>query len=386
MGDVFLDSATRGGEFLDRLAARRQPDRNAGTPTVGSQRLPLVTVEQLCRRPRPKWLVRGLIPEKALGVIYGEPGSGKTFLVLDLALAVTRGAPWLGLRTRQGGVVYVACEGALRNRVEAYLSHQEVNPEDLPQFRIIESNVNLLDPDADLAVLIERLKEVGRQTEAVFVVVIDTLNRAMSGGNENAPDDMGAMIAAAAQITEKTGATVVFVHHCGKDANRGSRGHSSLKGAADFEMSVTVGEKGARCAEVVKVKDGETGQRFGFRLVSVDLGPSDDPEADPDERISSCVIELAEAAPRAVKQPRYDVALNALREAVQEHGERMPGTSAIPAGMRAVRLEQWRNRWRLRTGDDYTTEESAAAAFRRERKNLLESGKVQCLGQLVWIN
>jgi hypothetical protein len=137
---------------------------------------------------------------------------------------------------------------------------------------------------------------------------------------------------------------------------------------------------------VVKVKDGEAGQRYGFRLLSVDLGPSDDPEADEDERISSCVVEDTEAAPKPVKQPRRDVALDTLREAVQECGQRLPGTSSIPPGVRAVQLEQWFSLWRLRTGDDYSSDESAKTVFRRERKALIVAGTVGCSGVYAWIN
>ena len=71
------------------------------------------------------------------------------------------------------------------------------------------------------------------------LVVIDTLARALAGGNENAPEDMGALIGNAKRIQEATGAAVLFVHHSGKDTSRGSRGHSSLKGAADLEIEVT---------------------------------------------------------------------------------------------------------------------------------------------------
>jgi hypothetical protein len=270
--------------------------------------------------------------------------------------------------------------------LEAYLSRHELSAGELPQLRVIEESVNLLDQGADLGPLIDRLREASAQMNGLGVVVIDTLNRAMSGGDENAPDDMGSMIAAASRIAAETGATVVFVHHCGKDVGRGSRGHSSLKGAADLELLVTCGETGVRCAEVVKLKDGEAGQRYGFQLRSVDLGPSDDPEAEEDERISSCVVEPTEAAPKATKEPRRDVALESLKEAIQDHGARMPGTSAIPPGVRAVHIEQWLSRWRLRTGDDYSSDDSAKTVFRRERKALVERGAVGCAGKLVWIN
>ena len=122
------------------------------------------------------------------------------------------------------------------------------------------------------------------------------------------------------------------------------------------------------------------------QLGSVDLGPSDDPEADADERISSCVVEATDAGPKATKEPRRDVALEALKEAIYDYGERMPGTSAIPPGVKAVRIEQWLSRWRLRTGDDYSSDDSAKTVFRREGKALVERGVVGCAGKLVWIN
>jgi hypothetical protein len=391
----YMRGAERGGEALDALADRlngrvgddRLPEggkvhQQGSGPGEGRYRrvLQLQTVAELLATPRPEWLVRGVLPRGALGVCFGAPGSGKTFLVTDLAAAIARGLPWFGRRTQQGMVVYICCEGTLRNRIEAYLQHNDIT--DIPNLRIHSSSINLLNPRIDTEPLIGALHDIG----TVVLVVIDTLARALAGGNENAPEDMGALIGNAKRIQEATGAAVLFVHHSGKDTSRGSRGHSSLKGAADLEIEVTQDEAGNRMLTLLKVKDGEDGAVFGFRLAPVDLGPTSDQDGDEAERESSCVVEMTTASPvTGRKAPRRDIALDALREVIHEHGQKLPGTSTIPAGVRAVTLDQWRTQWTLRTGYDDGKSESIRVNFDKDRAALLKAGKVAISKPYVWI-
>ena len=374
-------------DFND-LAAQRGADAIreciAKARTVESALRPL-TVQELLARPYPLWLVRGVLIERALGVAFGASGSGKTFAVFDMAAAIARGVSWFGRRVKSGGVVYVAAEGHLRLRVEAYLKHHGIAPENLNRLRIVPSRVNLLRAESnDIAELIAEITAAAADLGGIVPVVLDTLNAMMPGGDENASDDMGAMIAAARAIIEAVGCAVVYVHHTGKDEARGSRGHSSLKAASDLEFQLS-GDGPARLVEVTKLRDGEAGQRFGFRLAAVDLGPDPDPDAEPDERFTSCVVVPGDI-PNTTKTARRDVALDALRETLSEHGARLSaGTSTIPPGAKVVTLDQWQARWRLRTGDDYGDADVAAAAFRRERRKLIDAGTVQCSGRTVWI-
>jgi len=254
----------------------------------------LLSVGDLLGRPRPSWLVRGLLPARGLGVVYGAPGSGKSFIVLDLAAAIARGIPWAGQRVKRGAVVYVGLEGQMGPRVSAYLREHNLSASDVAGLQVIErQGLNLLhDERADVRQLIADIQaaDIG----PVAAVVIDTLNRAMPGGNENASEDMGRAIRCAGDISAALDCLCLFVHHSGKDAGMGARGHSSLLGAADAEMKVSRGNDGeARFLEATKVKDGEDGNRFAFRLKMVDLGATreHDTEADPFERDTSCVVE-----------------------------------------------------------------------------------------------
>lgn len=250
------------------------------------------SVSDLLSRPRPTWLVRGLLPARGLGVVYGAPGSGKSFLMLDLAAAIARGESWAGQRVRSGRVAHVSLEGAMRYRIEAYMQHHGIDLSHLAGLQVLErQDVNLLtDGERDARDLVEDIEAGG----PVSLVVVDTLNRAMPGGNENASEDMGRAIRCAGLIASRLNCLVVFVHHSGKDSSAGARGHSSLLGAADAELEVS--RQGAdspfRYVRATKVKDGEDGARFSFSLKTIDLGPTQahDPDADPEERDTSCVV------------------------------------------------------------------------------------------------
>ncbi len=161
-------------------------------------------------------LVDGLLGRTGMTVLYGESGSGKTFLAIDLACHVAAGLPWHGKDVEQGVVVYVAAEApeSVKKRVWAWKRHHGVDR--LPVV-IVTAGVDLLNGSTDrLLALINKVAEAhGR----IALVVIDTLARSMTG-NENAPDDMGRFVAACARIREAGETHVLVVHHSGKDQAR----------------------------------------------------------------------------------------------------------------------------------------------------------------------
>jgi len=113
-------------------------------------RFEFVSVADLLRTAPPAWRVVGVLPERGVGVVWGGPGSGKTFVVLDTCFAIARGIPWQGRRTKQSAVAYVAAEGSLRNRVAAYLEHHALTAADVPRLRVLESSIDLLRPDQSI--------------------------------------------------------------------------------------------------------------------------------------------------------------------------------------------------------------------------------------------
>ena len=121
-----------------------------------------------------------------LNVVYGASGAGKTFVVVDLACAVVRGVPWMGRRTKRGNVIYVCAEGAPLLRLEAYLKHNELDIRELDGLAVIEQSIDLLSEDGDLGELLVAIQTAieERGWDSASLVVVDTLNRAMPGGNQ----------------------------------------------------------------------------------------------------------------------------------------------------------------------------------------------------------
>lgn len=224
-----------------------------------------------------QWIIKNVLPRAALAVIFGESGSGKSFLALDMAFAIVRALAWYGHKTIQGRVVYLAAEGAqgFRNRLLAYALHHKIDLNDITNFDIVPDCPDFLHNDGAAVAL-----QIGKAD----VIFVDTLARVMPGGNENSGEHLGKVIAECTTLHEKTSALIVLVHHTGKDNEKGARGWSGLKAATDCEIEVIRGLDN-RLAQVTKQKDGEGGEKFGFKLEAETLAYDDDGDG-----ITSCVI------------------------------------------------------------------------------------------------
>ena len=260
-------------------------------------RFPITGIGDFIKRPHPSWLIKGVLPKADLVVLYGESGSGKSFIVTDIALAMARGVAWRGLRTRASRVLYVVAEGGggYVSRLQAYAAHHQVDLGNLP-FGILHAAPNLTKPE-DVAAVVASVKAWG----GADVVIVDTFAQVTAGANENAGEDMGLALANARAIGRAAGGTVILVHHAGKDATRGARGWSGIKAAADAELEVVRAEDGARVLRTTKQKDGRDDGQWGFRLADVWLGEDED-----GDDVTSCVVvESTAAVPeRKVKKGR----------------------------------------------------------------------------------
>ena len=236
--------------------------------------------------------MRSLLPRAELAVIFGESGSGKSFLALDICAAITRGVEWRANRVTRGGVVHVVAEGraGFKKRLRAYAHEHEVELSELPA--IIADAPNLREPK-DAAALTHAILEWVKSAGPVVAVVIDTLSATTPGGNENSGEDMGLVLSHCKLIHQSTGALVILIHHSGKDATRGARGWSGLRAAADAEIEI-IRNGDYRVARISKLKDAEDGQEFAFKLKTVQLGRDAEGEVE-----TSCVIEHVDAAPEA---------------------------------------------------------------------------------------
>lgn len=323
------------------------------------QRFILESAAAVAERPSAPELVRGILPAAGIGALFGPSASGKTFLALHLLAHVAGGAPeWFGQRiNRAAPVVYVGLEGegGLSRRVKAW----QVRYGALARFHFITRQpfALLSDQDvADLAVAVLATAGPGA------VVCIDTLNAAAPGADENASDDMGRMVAAAKRLQVETAGLVLLVHHSGKDASKGMRGHSSLFAACDFVLEVTRTED-RREWRLAKSKDGADDIAHPFRLEVVEIGT--DPEDG--EPITSCIVAPDERAAEAVRRANLPaggnqrIIFDALRDLLRN--ARAFGMAGAPPTRPCIELEEAiaKTRDRLACDSDRKTERTRAA-------------------------
>lgn len=333
---------------------------------------PWSTLSTLNRR---KYLIKGLLERGSLSVVYGESNSGKTFFALDMAAHISLGWRWRNKNTRRGKVVYVGAESGLgiADRLEAIYLHHEL--ETYGDIDLIIRSVSLLGEENDCDELIGILNQSG----SVELIVIDTLARAMGGGNENSSEDMGAIIRNCDKIRDGTGAHVMLIHHSGKDSSKGARGHSSLRAAIDTEIQVSQ-DNGIITALVVKQRDGKTGEQFAYQLQQVEVGTDEDGEP-----ITSCALTPCEVAPKVKKlsgQKRR--ALDILYNCIIDKGQTRLIRKDMPQVL-CVALSEYRDyliRERLSSSDK---PDSVSKAITRAIDELNNSGITCSFGDHIWI-
>ena len=272
-------------------------------PVQNQPRFLLRTASDLAALPLAAWLVRGVLPLAGIGAIYGASASGKTFLALHLLAHVAEGrADWFGHRiARPACVVYVGLEGeaGLSGRVRAWQEQHGPIP---AGFRFLTGQPFELLSDQDVSDL---ARAVLIAAGPGAVICIDTLNAAAAGADENSSEDMSRMIAAAKRLQAETAGLVLLVHHSGKDATRGMRGHSSLFAACDVVIEVARTDD-RRVWKLVKSKDGADGVEHPFRLDVVEIGT--DPEDG--QAITSCVVEPVAGNGAGTRRPKQPVGVN----------------------------------------------------------------------------
>lgn len=254
-----------------------------------------VPIYDLTLAPPMEWLIKGVLPKGELAVLFGASGSGKTFVALDIAFSVARGNAWRDRRTTRGRVVVIAAEGGagIGKRGEAYARYHDFDLRGV-DLHVITAAPNFLDND-DISQVMAEINNIG----PVDLVVIDTFAQVTPGANENTSEDVGRALANLKLLHEATSAMNFIVHHAGKDLSKGARGWSGLKAAADVQIEVLRHDNGSREIIIEKMKDGEDGIRWGFKLEVVEVGIDYDGDI-----ITSCVAVPAEAPTAAEAEDR----------------------------------------------------------------------------------
>jgi len=281
-----------------------------------------------CVERGQQWLVQGLIEQGTVTAVTGEPGSGKTFLLVDLAVHVAAGQPWFGRKVEKGVVIYVAAEAAESTQRRAALARRvKFQSADLPVLIVVEPA--LLGDENHSATDREALERLVDRAAAEFgasvaLVIVDTIAASMGSGNENL-EGMQRLVGAANMLAAQTGVAVILNHH--PNSTGGSlRGHSSLRGTVSHGFEIKV-QGDVRVLTGFKQRDATSGRLLAYRLQVYDLGTTDNFG----DRATSCVVEECEVPQDEGKEEksehtRLTVSIAALFR------ERAPGGTVLRSG------------------------------------------------------
>ena len=346
-----------------------------------------------------RWIIENVLPEKGFAALYGPPGSYKSFIALDIAEAVATGRQWMGNQvTNPGAVLYIAGEGhgGIGARIKACkINHQT---QDGAEIYVIRYQLNLRSSADDFNLLMESIDDLIERTGIELrLVQIDTLARAFGGGNENDSQDMGAFIHNAGRLQRKLDCALMVLHHSGKDATKGLRGHSSLLGAVDTQLELQKLEQevkqdgiaGKGVITVSKQKDGQDNVKFGFEMILIDINQKLNDALELSESMSLAVREALEMIPDEYKKKKLPpsrvgaggvqkVALDALHKAISEHGE-----MRLIDGKRnkTVYVEQWQQAFEAAQTDKTWIKKR----FTRCVQSLQNAKKVEVFDPFVWV-
>ena len=182
------------------------------------------------RPPAQQWLVEALWSEQGVGIVGGEPKCGKSFLALDLAVAVAAGVPCLR-RYRPGGrgaVLLFAAEDAghiVRARLEGIAGAAGTAFEEL-DIAVIDAPTLRLDHRADRQRLLHTVERVKPR-----LLVLDPLVR-LHGVDENAAGEIGPILGFLREIQRRFDTAVVLVHHARKGG--AARPGQALRGSSEL--------------------------------------------------------------------------------------------------------------------------------------------------------
>jgi RecA-family ATPase len=273
-----------------RREVKQAQKQEQNSKARSSSKFQVVRMSDVMALPPQEWVMDRLIYEDSTVVVFGEPGSAKSFLAFGWFACLALGCDWQGHKVNKSGlVIYTAAEGArgYQRRALALAHEMSISVEDLEDnFMWITTSVHL-DQPGSVRDYIDAINEA-RGDREILALCIDTLFQCAGGVDINSPAGMSALMDAVKYIKDQTGASIVtVVHHSGKDKTRGAMGNMALKAACDLMYEVEKNE----LTNVVtlrshKVKDDEPIEKtFVLKKVVYGAGPRD----------HSCVVVSSES-------------------------------------------------------------------------------------------
>lgn len=217
----------------------------------------------------------------------GPPGSLKSSLLADAAVAVASGSDWFGYKSKGPvSVVYFALERAdlVERRIWATASRRGITGP-LP-IAIVPGIVDMTKPGSVEKIVatireaeVEFLEDEEHEGDYVGLAIFDTFAKlvAAGGGDEDKASHQGAVFTSIQRVKDQLGGGgphVALIGHTGKDESRGARGSNAFLGDAD--LMVTLSGDAVKTATVTKANDAPEGPIFSFKGEVCEFGADED--------------------------------------------------------------------------------------------------------------
>jgi hypothetical protein len=306
-----------------------------------------------------KWLVKNIIPQDAMGMLFGASGTFKSFIAIDLALSVLHGEEWTKRKTVKGAVYYVAAEGGagVSRRVDAW--HQGV---DVPENLYYCRTPLLLSSKEEIGAL---RASIAALPEIPVLIIIDTLSQTFAG-DENSSSDIATYLRMLnSELRAAFNCTVLVIHHTGHSATERPRGSSAITANVDFLLGCYRSDPEGMNArvDVTKQKDGDLVKGMYFDLDRHVLGNDDE-----GDEISSLVANFHDAV-EAIRQNNKGSKYESLIMSVLATGQRV-----TDAELRRKAVEAFA-----------CNAQTAGTSILRATKSLRDAQKIREAGRGIWI-
>lgn len=193
----------------------------------------MVTLAQFKDNPPelPEELIGGILRRGHKMLISGSSKAGKSFLLMELCVAIAEGRPWLGFPVKMGRVLYINLEIDPASAINRFLKIYEalgIPTRHTDMIVIWNLRGHAVPLDQLVPKLIRRVRD-----QAFDAIVIDPIYKVITGDENNA-SEMGAFCNQFDKICNETGCATIYCHHHSKGAQGAKRAIDRASGSGVF--------------------------------------------------------------------------------------------------------------------------------------------------------
>lgn len=180
---------------------------------------------------QPEELITGVLRRGHKMLISGSSKAGKSFLLMELCIALAEGQKWLGFQCKQGKVLYVNLEIDPASCVNRFLKIYKalgVTPKHMNEIIIWNLRGHAVPLDQLVPKLIRRVRDM-----RLDAIIIDPIYKVITG-DENSASDMAAFCNQFDRICTETSCSVIYCHHHSKGAQGAKRAMDRASGSGVF--------------------------------------------------------------------------------------------------------------------------------------------------------